>query len=324
MTRTTRRVADSVLDLIDPLLGRPRATARELARVGAAHELLAAAHERLSAAHAQLQEAHRHLNLAHEASSNRVDQVVAERGRVIARYLDLIQATLTGSIYEDPPLPSLGQTEYDPRLREYGWDWPSKAHTMIGEKRLANVRSLVESVLGNGVPGDLIETGVWRGGACILMRAVLDAYGVRDRRVWLADSFEGLPAPDSIKYPHDEGDNFHTFQDLSVSLDEVKSNFNKYNLLDDQVVFLKGWFEDTLPQAPMERLALLRLDGDMYGSTIVALNSLYDRLSVGGYVIVDDYHVVEGCKQAIHDFLDRRELSPDVQEIDGVGVFWKK
>jgi hypothetical protein len=156
------------------------------------------------------------------------------------------------------------------------------------------------------------------------MRAVLDAYGVKDRRVWLADSFEGLPAPDLAKYPHDKGDAFHTYQELSVSLEQVKSNFEKYGLLDDQVMFLKGWFEDTLPDAPVEQLALLRLDGDMYGSTIVALNSLYDRLSFGGYVIVDDYHVVDGCRKAVQDFFRAKAISPELEEIDGVGVFWRK
>lgn len=240
------------------------------------------------------------------------------------RELQLIQRCLAGTIYNDPPLNALGQQDYDPLLREYGWDWPSVAHTMIGVKRLANIRSLVESVIGNNVPGDFIETGVWRGGACILMRAVLDAYGVKDRKVWLADSFEGLPTPDDEKYPADSGDKFHTFPELAVSLEEVKRNFERYGLLDDQVQFLKGWFKDTLPNAPIEKLAILRLDGDMYESTMDALHALYDKLSVGGYVIVDDYHVVAGCKKAVHDFLSERKLNPEIEEIDGVGVFWRK
>lgn len=240
------------------------------------------------------------------------------------RELQLMQKCLAGTIYNDPPLNVLGQQHYDATLREYGWDWPSKAHTMIGLKRLANIRSLMESVIGNNIPGDFIETGVWRGGACILMRAVLDIYGVTDRKVWLADSFEGLPPPDDNKYSADAGDKFHTYSELAVSLDEVKRNFEKYGLLDDQVQFLKGWFKDTLPNAPIEKLALLRLDGDMYESTMDALVALYDKLSVGGYVIVDDYNVVDGCKKAVDDFLYERKLSPEIKEIDGVGVFWKK
>jgi hypothetical protein len=246
-----------------------------------------------------------------------------ERMRIIDRYLQLMQDCLVGLIYEDAPLAALGQETFDAKLREYGWDWPSKAHTMIGRKRLENVRLLTESVLGNNIPGDFIETGVWRGGACILMRAVLNAYNVEDRRVWLADSFEGLPSPNPILYPADKDDEFYRYKELSVSLEQVQDNFRRYGLLDDQVVFLKGWFKDTLPAASVEKLAILRLDGDMYESTIDALESLYHRLSPGGYVIVDDYHVVSGCKQAVLDFCQRRQISPDIKEIDGVGVFWR-
>lgn len=246
-----------------------------------------------------------------------------ERKRLIENYLSLIQSCLVGSIYEDPPLKVLGSEEFNSTLREYGWDWPSVAHTMIGKKRLANVRMLAESVLGNGVEGDFIETGVWRGGACILMRAVLDAYKIEDRCVWLADSFEGLPPPDEEKYPADKGDQFHTFDELSVSEEQVRRNFEKYDLLDGQVKFLKGWFKDTLPTAPIEKLALLRLDGDMYESTMDALSALYDKVSTGGYVVVDDYHVVEGCRKAIHDFFEQKNINPALIEIDGVGVYWQ-
>lgn len=303
MGSNLRRKVGLIMDMIDPLLGRPREKSRELSRISAAHEALIQANEELLAAHQSLSD---------------------ERMRVIDRYLRLIQDCLTGSLYEDPPLNTLGQEIFDARLREYGWDWPSRAHTMIGRKRLENVRSLTESVLGNGIPGDFIETGVWRGGACILMRAVLDAYRVTDRRVWLADSFEGLPPPDSAQYPADKGDTFHTYQELAVSQEQVQENFRKYGLLDEQVVFLKGWFKDTLPTAAVEQLALLRLDGDMYESTFVALENLYPKLSVGGYVIVDDYHVVPACKKAIEDYCEAQCFSPRIEEIDGVGVFWRK
>lgn len=243
--------------------------------------------------------------------------------RCRARYLDLMQSCLTGTIYEDSPLPTLGQKTYDPKLREYGWDWPSKAHTMIGTKRLSNVRMAVETALKEGVKGDFIETGVWRGGACIMMRAVLEAYGVKNRRVWLADSFEGLPSP-SQEYPADAQEKFHEYKELVVSVDEVKNNFMKYNLLDQQVVFLKGWFKDSLPTTKIEKIAVLRLDGDLYESTMVALESLYDRVTQCGFVIIDDYHVVAACKQAVEDFIASRGINPVIYEIDGVGVYWRK
>ena len=243
--------------------------------------------------------------------------------RVRERYLQLMLGCLTGSIYEDPPLKALGSDTFDAKLREYGWDWPSVAHSMIGRRRMGNLRELAEEVLFNRVPGDFIETGVWRGGACIYLRAILEAYGVRDRRVWAADSFEGLPPPDPA-YPADAGDTFHTYTELAVPIEAVKRNFEKYGLLDEQVAFLKGWFKDTLPGAPTGPLAILRMDGDMYESTMDALTHLYDRVSQGGYVIVDDYRVVEGCRKAVDEFRAMRNIMDEIIEIDGVGIFWQK
>lgn len=239
-------------------------------------------------------------------------------------YLALMEGCLTGAIYEDRPLKAVGPGAYDPAVREVGRDWPSLAHTMIGVKRLHNLRTLGEDVIRKQVPGDFVETGVWRGGACIMMRAVLKAYRIVDRRVWIADSFQGVPPPDVEAYPADRNSDYHTFPDLSVPADTVRRNIGKYGLLDDQIVFLEGWFRDTLPAAPIERLALLRLDGDLYESTIVALNALYDKLSVGGYVIVDDYHVVDGCRAAVGDFRSERNIRSPLSEIDEVGVFWQK
>jgi O-methyltransferase len=243
------------------------------------------------------------------------------------RYLDLVEATLARLIYEDDPLPFLDaptSKPYKRRTRELGRDWPSKAFTMIGRKRLRNFRETIESVISEDVPGDIIETGAWRGGASILARAVLAAAGVTDRKVIVADSFEGLPPPDEEAYPADRGLNFHESPALAVSLEEVQENFRKLDLLDDQVVFLKGWFRDTMPKVASERLAVIRLDGDLYESTILPLNHLYDRLSVGGWVIVDDYHMVRACRTAVRDFLASRSLAPELREIEGMGVYFPK
>jgi hypothetical protein len=108
---------------------------------------------------------------------------------------------------------------------------------MIGLKRLDNIQFCIENIIKNNIEGDLIETGVWRGGATIFMRAVLAAYDITDRRVFVADSFEGLPKPNENKYPADKSDLHHTKEFLAVSIDDVKANFEKYGLLDDRVVF---------------------------------------------------------------------------------------
>ena len=210
-----------------------------------------------------------------------------------------------------------------PERRFEGLDWPFNALTMVGLKRLENLQECVEGVIADGVPGDLIETGVWRGGAGILMRALLHVHGVTDRRVWLADSFAGLPPP-SPDYPADAGLKFHEEDHLAVSLDKVKENFAKYGMLDEQVCFLEGWFSDTLPTVRDRTWSIVRLDGDMYESTIVALENLYPGLSPGGFLIVDDYGKVAQCRQAVDDYRAEHGIEAERHDIDGAGMYWRK
>ncbi len=195
---------------------------------------------------------------------------------------------------------------------------------MVGMKRLDNLQYCITKVIEDNIPGDLIETGVWRGGATIFMRGVLKAYGVRDRTVFVADSFQGLPPPNPFKAPADAGDIHWTFGHLVVSMDEVKANFERYGLLDQQVCFLPGWFRDTLPDASIEKLAVMRLDGDMYESTMDALEALYTKLSPGGFVIVDDYGGIPACKSAVDDFRKSSHISEPIEAVDWTGIFWRK
>jgi hypothetical protein len=208
--------------------------------------------------------------------------------------------------------------------RAEGKDWPPTAQTMIGLKRLENIQYCVETALREAVPGDLLEAGVWRGGATIFMRALLQAYGVRDRCVWVADSFAGLPPPSPEKYPHDTGSDLHLYPQLAVPLEQVRANFARYGLLDGRVRFLKGWFRDTLPAAPVGRLAVLRLDGDLYESTTDTLKHLYPKVAAGGFVIVDDYHAIPACRRAVEDYRQAHGIKEPVQRIDWTGVYWRR
>jgi O-methyltransferase len=261
-------------------------------------------------------------------------------------YLDLLKLCLVNWIYGDSEVEDLPPAEYlrpdltpalqtqglrvvrprpfEPARRADGRDWPPTAHTMVGLRRLDNLQACVEDILRAGVPGDLIETGVWRGGASIFMRAVLKCHGVKDRCVWAADSFDGLPPPDLDRYPQDAGQTLHRFRYLAVSLEQVRANFDRYGLLDEQVRFLKGWFRDTLPSAPVGPLAVIRLDGDMYESTMEALIHLYPKLSVGGYLIVDDYGAVDACRRAVDDYRAQSGVKEEISRIDGDGVFWRR
>jgi O-methyltransferase len=240
-----------------------------------------------------------------------------------ALYLDLIKRCLTDLIYERAGV-GLDGTPFAEEIREHGRDWPVRAHTMIGVRRLDNLQASYETVHRDGIPGDLIETGVWRGGATIFMRALLEAYGDRDRTVWVADSFRGLPEPDAEHYPADTGDKHHTVSVLAVPRGEVEQNFAAYGLLDDRVRFVEGWFRETLPAISAERFAIVRLDGDMYESTMQALETLYPRLSLGGFLIVDDYGAVAGCARAVDDYRARHGITDPVEAIDWAGVFWRR
>jgi len=212
----------------------------------------------------------------------------------------------------------------DPALLLEGRCWPMMSHTMIGQKRLDNIQYCVEQVLQNDVPGDLIEAGVWRGGACILMRAVLRAYGVPDRQVWVADSFAGLPAPSNEIDRKDPAGKHFRDRELAVSLEEVQENFRSYGLLDGQVRFLKGWFKESLPNIAADKFSVIRLDGDLYESTMDAIRVLYPKLSVGGYLIVDDYLNIAACKKAVDDYRKECSISEPIQEVDWTGVYWKR
>src|SRR5258706_4253872 len=176
----------------------------------------------------------------------------AERDELARLYLDLMKRSLTNTIYDDPDLVPVAPRRSARRVvvsafadagillvRERSHEWRAsgrqpnpRAHTMIGIKRLDNIQRCVESVLADGVPGDLLEAGVWRGGASCFMRGTLKAHGVGDRRVWLADSFRGLPPPDAQKYPRDEGDRPYTIPWLAVAVQPEKTNLWPAGVLD--------------------------------------------------------------------------------------------
>jgi len=206
---------------------------------------------------------------------------------------------------------------YEKRYR--GLDWPKDAETMVGIERLQNVRKLAEDVIERGIPGDFMECGIWKGGVGILLAAIAKGTG---RKVWLADSFQGCPVPDA-RFAADNGDPHHTFEFLKVTLGDVCKNFERYGLLSTDVLFLDGWFKDTLPSL-VQKLALLRIDADMYESTTQVLEALYDKVSPGGYVICDDFQNIPNCRQAILDFRAKRGIQEPITPVDWCAVYWQK
>ena len=242
-------------------------------------------------------------------------------------YLDLLKRVLTGTLQNREP--EIDAPEFIRAFRDHYIR--GQAFSMAPLARFDNVQSCLLDVLNNDVPGDVIETGVWRGGMTIFMRGVLAARGVEGRRVWVADSFEGLPEPDADRFPleaqaHGSATMAKEFRHFAASLEDVRAGFAAFGLLDDQVRFLQGWFKDTLPKASIGRLAVLRLDGDYYESTSDALRSLYDKVSPGGYVIIDDYGEDRWtyCRQAVDEFRQERGIQDELRRVDSKCFYWQR
>jgi O-methyltransferase len=205
------------------------------------------------------------------------------------------------------------------RLRSAGMDWPLHGLTMIGLERLDDLQACVESIVADGVEGDIIEAGAWRGGASMLIRATLDTLG-DDRKVWVADSFQGFPAPDT---PDSEAHRLGSIDFLAVPSDEVAASFARLGL-DRGVELVQGFFEDTLAGVADRRWALVRLDADTYEPTRLALHTLYPGLSVGGYLVIDDYGAFQGCRRAVDQFREEHGIAEPIERIDFAGARWRR
>lgn len=233
------------------------------------------------------------------------------------KYIDLLKKCVSHWIW----LP-----EEDKKKRYDGRDWPkaSEGETMIGLVRLDNILYCINKIIEDNIDGDFIEAGVWRGGAVIFMKGILEAFEIKDRKIWVADSFQGVPRPDIESFPEDKEDMLYQFEELKVTKQEVINNFKKYDLFDDNIRFLEGWFKDTLYHAPIQKLALLRVDGDLYESTFQALDALYPKLAVGGFCIIDDYGTFDYCAKAVTDYREKNNITDQIIDIDSWGIFWRK
>ncbi len=229
-------------------------------------------------------------------------------------YLDLLEKTLLYSFWPEPLVHESGSVLHggsivtDEQRLSGTATWPAYAFTMIGQKRLRNIRDLCDLVDEENIPGGFCECGVWRGGACIYARACLEA----GRTVWVCDSFSGMPPSAAEPW----WNNLHF---IKVSKQEVESNFNRFEL-NQNVRFVEGDFENSLGE--VETLSILRLDADMYSSTLASLRSLWPKLSVGGFLIIDEYQIVPECNKAVADYFG--EKLPAMNVIDASGVWCRK
>lgn len=260
------------------------------------------------------------VNLIYPEHEMRLDRL--ERASVARSTRPERERVLRDIREEDPAeFTALVRAKLDGRIH-HGRPW-RYSHTMVGLRRLQHLHWCARRVFADNVPGDFLEAGVCQGGAAIYMRALQVAYGEAHRLLWAADSFEGLPVP---HHDNDEGYDFSEAREpwLAATLDSVRENFRSYDLLSDDVRFLPGWFRDTLAVAPVKELAILRLDADLYTSTLEALEPLYDKVAPGGFVVVDDYYAFLPCRTAITEFREAHGITEPIRRIDWSAVYWRK
>jgi hypothetical protein len=196
--------------------------------------------------------------------------------------------------------------------------WPENATTMVGKLGLDNIEMVLDAAMRQNVEGDVLEAGSWRGGTAIFMRRFLDLHQTQHKtqppkKLFVCDSFAGMPPPQKDRFATvsvETSDTHHLKnQYLAVSLETVQQNFRRFgcSIDDGSVVFLKGWFKDTLGDARIGKLAVLRADGDMYSSTMDILSQLYDKVVPNGYLIIDDYGL-DCCRSAVHKFFADRGI----------------
>lgn len=243
-------------------------------------------------------------------------------------YLRVVREALTGYIIRTPSatltsLDSVTEGPFNATLRNEGKDWPMHGYSMAGNVRLQNVQQSLEAVLSEGIPGSFVECGVWRGGASIYAAAVLHAYGITDRDVHLVDSFKGLPPNTTDK----DTVAWSKMKFLMIPLEKVQDHFRSFGLLGPRVHFHQGYFRYALPRwrgGDRSPIAVLRMDGDMWESTMDQFYNLWDDIAPGGFIIVDDYGVVVEARKAVHDFLDHHGYQVAIHDIDGVGAWFRK
>jgi O-methyltransferase len=200
--------------------------------------------------------------------------------------------------------------------------------TMTSDERISALCHAVRYVTKHGIPGDIAECGVWRGGS--MMAAALTLLGERDlaRTLYLFDTFEGMPPPTDIDRAAESGKSAALLLEAAdesslivarAPLDDVRANLASTNYPADRIRFIKGRVEDTIPREAPERIAILRLDTDWYASTRHELIHLYPRLSVGGVLVIDDYGHWEGARKAVDEYINDNRLRLLLQRIDYTG-----
>lgn len=210
-----------------------------------------------------------------------------------------------------------------------------RPYTMTSAERLWSLMNAVRYVVEEGIPGDFVECGVWRGGSVMAMAQTLRSLGVTDRRIWLYDTFAGMTTPTTEDVEAGTGMSATAMLASTAVGDgnnvwcvagraDVEANVRSTGYPFEQFTFVEGDVAVTLPSDAPSSIALLRLDTDWYESTRLGLEILYPRLAVGGVCILDDYGHWQGARQAVDEYFERQGRRPFMHPIDYSGrVFLK-
>lgn len=203
-----------------------------------------------------------------------------------------------------------------------------KPYTMTSVERLKSLIDAVSYIIGNRIEGDFVECGTWKGGSVMCMQKKLIELNQTDRNFWVFDTFEGMPEPDSVdkNFKQTSAQKLLSEEEKEKSLTWAYSNYEETtrNILSSgypakNINFIKGLVEDTIPQTPIDKIAILRLDTDWYSSTKFELEQLYPKLVKGGIMIIDDYGHWEGCKKAVDEYFTNNGISIFINRIDYTG-----
>lgn len=200
-------------------------------------------------------------------------------------------------------------------------------YSMGGWRALENAFEITSLVEKKGIEGALVECGVAEGGTAAMMALTNQKLGSLKRMKWFFDSYEGLPEPTAEDYEAGKAGHFIRPLNKGACLGTIEQvselMFHKLQLPRDEVHLVKGWFQDTVP-AHRERIgaiAVLRLDGDWYESTKIPLENFYGQISIGGYVIIDDYATCFGSRKATDEFRTEKRITTPLRP-DGRGGVW--
>lgn len=194
-------------------------------------------------------------------------------------------------------------------------------YSMCSYPRLRGIYEAVNRAVRQGIPGEIVECGCARGGSAALAGLTLLARRDEARRLWLFDTFEGLPPP-TLEDP-EFAEAIGLVGQCRGDLEEVQDLFEELSLL-DRTTFVKGLFEKTVHTARTGPIAFLHLDGDWFSSVKVCLEAFYDRIAPGGTIQIDDYGHWKGARKAVDEFLTMRNLRPKLRYLDYTGRQWTK